>query len=717
MIRRAGHLGLLLGLATSLSARAQVTQPATASDASAQNTGLEEIVITAERRPEILEQTPIAVSVISGKDLEDRGVKTINDLGSVAPSLSIQNQQSLSYVNIRGVGLQATNPTTSSGVAIYSDGFFIPHETAIADDYYDVGQVEVLRGPQGTLVGQSSTGGAIFVTSVRPGFEHITGYAQQSVGNYGYRQTEGAVNVPISATLAFRLAGTFDNRDSFYNDLNVGGAAITSGLQPGNVDSQSGRVGVDWRPIEALDIYIKYETTTRKGDGFVGKDYAELAGANNNIDPRLSHPFDISYDEPSWDKYRMSRITAEINWTINGVVDLRSLTGYQHDAQANLFDNDFTYQPLSWASQRFDETALEQEFDLISKSPGPFSWIVGAFYLRDSTPTYLSLTDVPVVALINTGPHEHSYALFGQGTYKFGEQWQLLVGGRANRDEKTSTGTQQATFAGFPLPPSSLAATVNTTKPTGKVALSYFPDSGSSVYVSASRGFKAGGANPGNSTNFLFQPETIDAYEGGYKAAFLGREMTLSSSVFYYDYHNMQTDVFDPIAQRAIVNVPRAQIYGAELEGTWQIDGLLLNGGGAYTHSRVDQPLDLIDAGNPLAGLQNVTGRRLPYAPTWTGNAGASYTLPSSIGDWILAAQYSYTSRAYASLFQVVPRDLLGSHSLVNANLALKLKDGIRLETYVTNLCNILYAAGTLGNDAALWGPPRQFGMRLRYEY
>ena len=224
-------------------------------------------------------------------------------------------------------------------------------------------------------------------------------------------------------------------------------------------------------------------------------------------------------------------------------------------------------------------------------------------------------------------------------------------------------------------------------------------------------------ANPGNSTNFLFQPETINAYEGGYKAAFFGREVTLSSSAFYYDYHNMQTTVFDPIAQRAIVNVPRAQIYGAELEGSWQIDGLLLRGGGAYTHSRVSQQLDLVDAGAPLAGPQNVTGRQLPYAPAWTGNAAASYTVQSPIGSWILAAQYSYTSRTYASLFQVVPRDLLGSHSLVNANLALKLKDGIRLEGYVTNLGNVLYAAGTLGDDAAFWGPPRQFGMRVRYEY
>jgi iron complex outermembrane receptor protein len=718
MIKRAGHLGSVIGLTASLCAHAQSAQPnSAANDTSAQGIGLEEIVITAERRPEVLQQTPIAVSVISGKDLAERGVKTIDDLGNVSPSLNIQNQQSLSYVNIRGVGLQATNPTTSSGVAIYSDGFFVPHETAIADDYFDVGQIEVLRGPQGTLVGQSSTGGAIFVTSVRPNFDHTTGYAQQSIGNYGYRQTEAAVNVPISDHLAFRVAGTFDEQDSFYRDLNVGGAAITSGLQPGNVDSRSARIGVAWQPTAGLDVYIKYDTTVRNGDGFVGKDYGELAGANNSVDPRLSNPFDVSYDQPSWNKYRMSRVTSEINWTIDEAVALRSLTGYQHDYQANLWDNDFTYQPLSWASQRFDETAIEQELDLISQTPGPFSWIVGAFYLRDSTPTYLNLTNVPVVALINTGPYEHSYALFAQGTYKFADKWQLLLGGRENRDQKVSTGSQQATVAGFPLPPSSLAATVSTTTPTGKVALSYFPDPDSSVYVSASRGFKAGGANPGNSVNFLFQPEKIDAYEGGYKAALLERSVTLSSSVFYYDYRNMQTTVFDPIAQRAIINVPRAKIYGAELEGTWQVDGLVLTGSGAYNHSRVNQQLELVDAGNPFAGPQDVTSRQLPYAPTWTGSAGANYTLESPIGDWTLGAQYSYTTRAYASLFQVAPRDLLNSHSLVNANLALKLKDGIRLEAYGTNLANALYAAGTIGNDAAIWGPPRQFGMRVRYDY
>src|ERR1700730_13104656 len=189
MIRRAAHLGVAIGV-LSIAAQAYPQAPAESAGSPAHTDTVEEIVITAERRPEFLNQVPVAASVISGKGLEERGVHTISDLANLTPSLTIANQEAVSFVNIRGVGLQAINPTTSSGVAIYSDGFFIPHETAIADEYLDVGQVEVLRGPQGTLVGQSSTGGAIFVTSVRPTFDGKTGYLLQTVGNYGYTKTE-----------------------------------------------------------------------------------------------------------------------------------------------------------------------------------------------------------------------------------------------------------------------------------------------------------------------------------------------------------------------------------------------------------------------------------------------------------------------------------------------------------------------------------------------
>jgi iron complex outermembrane receptor protein len=159
MAKRVSYLGLLFSAIAPLAAQAQTAAAQIAAPAQAETLG--EIVITAQRRVERLDQVPIAASVVSGAELTARGVSSLDDLGSLAPALNVQNQQALSYVNIRGVGLQTTNPTTSSGVANYSDGFFIPHESAINDAYYDVGQIEVLRGPQGTLVGQNSTGGAI----------------------------------------------------------------------------------------------------------------------------------------------------------------------------------------------------------------------------------------------------------------------------------------------------------------------------------------------------------------------------------------------------------------------------------------------------------------------------------------------------------------------------------------------------------------------------
>jgi iron complex outermembrane receptor protein len=710
---KAAMFGLLCMLGASAETLAQTVPPAKV-DNSAQSDFLTEIVITAQRRVEKLDQVPIAASVITGPELATHGVSSIDDLGSIAPALNIQNQEALSYVNIRGVGLQSINPTTSSGVANYSDGFFIPHETAINDAYYDIGQIEVLRGPQGTLVGQNSTGGAIFVNSVRPTFERVTGFVQQSFGDYGYSQTQAAANLPVSDHFAIRIAENIYRKDSFYTDLNVGNDPLTANIQPGNVSSQSGRLALRWQPTADLDMYIKYETTNRNGDGFAAKDYSELSGANNAVDPRLSNPFVVSYDVPSYDRYRLWRATDEINWNISANLTLRSLTGYQFTESRNQWDNDFSYLPISIATQQVRETTFEQEFNLLSANPGPLNWIVGAFYLRDATPTYLNLT-VPPTIQINTGPYEHSYAVFGQATYKFTDQWQLLVGGRENHDEKTSTGTQQ--LVGFPFPPISLAAKVKTTDPTGKVSLSYLPDPNSIAYISASRGFKPGGANPSNSSNFIFQPEKINAYEGGYKASFLERQLRISGAGFYYDYQNMQLNVFDPVSQQAIVNVPKARIYGAELQADARFGPLTVNSGFSYTESQINRQLSLIDARDPFAGPQDVTGRSLAYAPKWTATIGPSYTVPVSYGKFTATVQYSYASRAYATLFEVVPIDVLASHSLFNVNAALALNNGIRLEAYGTNLGNALYAAGNLGSAAAIWGPPRQYGVRLGYSF
>src|ERR1700744_6047144 len=196
MVKRRNGIAIGATIVSAFAAHGALAQQAS-NTATAAPAEVTEVVVTAERRTERLDKVPIAASVISGQDLQERDVKTIGDLVTQTPSFSIENTGLLDFVNIRGVGLQATNPATSSGVAIYSDGFFIPHETAINDAFYDVNEGEVLRGPQGTLVGQSSTGGAMFATSVKPTFDGINGYVQQTIGDYSTYRTEGAVNLPF----------------------------------------------------------------------------------------------------------------------------------------------------------------------------------------------------------------------------------------------------------------------------------------------------------------------------------------------------------------------------------------------------------------------------------------------------------------------------------------------------------------------------------------
>jgi len=212
-----------------------------------------------------------------------------------------------------------------------------------------------------------------------------------------------------------------------------------------------------------------------------------------------------------------------------------------------------------------------QEFDLISKQPGPLNWILGAFYLRDNTPTYLNLYTAPPGPpppfTIRTQPTEKSYAVFGQATYSFTDRWQLLLGARENRNDKSQAGTQTLTLpTGLPAPAPAtvpvvipLTASVRTTTPTGKAALSFFADPDTTIYVSASRGFKAGGANAGDLVNLIFQPEKINAYEGGYKADFLNRRLRVAAAGFYYDYHNMQITALDASGQQSIVNCAQGE--------------------------------------------------------------------------------------------------------------------------------------------------------------
>ena len=219
------------GLAAASSiARAQSGGPETSAE-------LDEVVVTAERREVNLQKVPASATVLSAEGLAAGGVDNVIDIQAVAPSVAINTYNRSTFINIRGVGIAQSAPTSNPGVAYYIDGTYIPHEQFIAQTFYDIESVEVLRGPQGTLTGQNSTGGAIYVRTPTPDFDRFSGYIDQTVADYDWYRTVAAVNVPIADTLALRVSGVYDDRGSFTDNIGP------SGSEPGSGTDRAVRAG------------------------------------------------------------------------------------------------------------------------------------------------------------------------------------------------------------------------------------------------------------------------------------------------------------------------------------------------------------------------------------------------------------------------------------------------------------------------------------------
>src|ERR1700733_4539901 len=222
------------------------TYQAFSEDTTATSGELSEIVITAERTTQNLQRVPISATVLNGEQLENEGVHSIADLQTVAPSLTIATYNLSTFVNIRGVGMAMSAPSSTPGVAFYVDGAFIPHEFIISGAFYDLDAVEVLRGPQGTLTGQNSTGGAIYLRTPDPDFTKFSGFVDETVGSKGLSRAQGGVNLPIvDDHLALRLSGTDERRGSFTDN-------ISSGAQPGDLRFDSVRADLGFKIVPQL---------------------------------------------------------------------------------------------------------------------------------------------------------------------------------------------------------------------------------------------------------------------------------------------------------------------------------------------------------------------------------------------------------------------------------------------------------------------------------
>jgi len=689
------------------------TAPADQPQAEA-GTGVEELVITAERRTSNLQTTPIAATVLSGSALEKKGITTVDQLQFAVPGAVVNNFGQGIDFNIRGIGKAEHNSQTLTGVITYRDGVATFPGYFTGEPYYDIASLEVLRGPQGTFVGQNATGGAVFVTSNNPiiggGY---TGYVAGQIGNYEDVAAQGAINLPISDTLAARVSFNAEQRDSFYDITGPGSG--NKGLQTGSV-----RLGLLWKPADALTVNFK-------------TDYSHLDFGGYPSDPvnSTNDPFDITANDHMAARDWMLRSVLKVDYEFGNGIILRSISGYQDGNTYYAADLDGTSVGNSTFTDSVDETLLSQEINLISPEGERMSWVLGAYFQSDDTeflPGKFVIgvpAGTPATEYVLQGTNfRQTSAVFGQVTFKLPHRFELQIGARYS-DSRSSNDVSVMQY-GVPI---AQEQSVKSNNVSGKISLNWTVNDHNFLYAFVATGYKPGGLNVpvGFGTPDPFGPEKVTNYELGWKAGFLGGRLRTQMNVYYNDYEDFQVTIgypLLPIFGFGLNNPSTTKIYGFEAQAEAVFGPLSIDAGLGWMKSELGTFYATDPRGltftpcDPATGPTSVTcinlgGRDQTYAPELTFNIGGQYRFDLANGDTITPRlNYGHVSEQWATLFQNTARgDRVEERNVFNAQLAWTRKDLVAT-LYATNLTDEHYVAA-INSGLRFAGPPRQFGLRV----
>jgi iron complex outermembrane receptor protein len=774
---------LLLGSLSAIAAITMLQTPARA-QATSGAAPIEEVTVTAERRTEDIQKATIAITAISGDELQKSNVVQLADINGLVPSLSVARSAGFeTIVTIRGCGDETpeNSLTTSPGVATYIDGAYVANSITLDETLFDVDHVEVLRGPQGALYGESATCGAVFLVTKQAKLDDgISGNASASYGTYDLTQDDFDLNVPLGDTLAVHFAGQYYSHDGFTKD------AIAPGTSLDNANSLAGKVDILWQPTSNFSVKLASESYHSY----------QNAASQKSIDDPNSSPWVVSQDfVPKFDMAtNLTHLTAEWDqpWFL-----IKSTTTYQWLANVQGEDS---------SRSAFSNTSLvnyNEEFDIQSNNSSDLQWDVGTFLLSQkssqfvaefegfggSAPTPADLTVPPDI--VNNPPanlaygnitevDRKSWAVFAQATYHFTNQWSATLGGRENADTSTDNGVNfgGANFGG----PSKTIYTHSTSDhvPTFSAVLDYNPDPDNLLYVSANRGYKPGGVNgdtsqaysPTTCTNPFdratcnplillitpnaFKPEVNTSFEVGSKNSFLDDHLTADFAGFYYIYHDMQYIDDDPVPfANGITNIPSTHIWGAEAEVKYLglDDHLHLSGNLSLENGSIENNFKTLDSTtvnaieaanaaafgpcafggqyyNPycwqavMAGARDVGGNPPAKLPNVLGSFAASYDFDVPYGVLTPRFEYIYRGAYWARIFDEPSLDRVPAYSLVDLALTfVPTNSSFEVSIKATNVGNV---AGVNNQYTDPYGtdttsrqyiPPRQVIGTVSYKF
>ncbi|MEM9880277.1 MAG: TonB-dependent receptor [Pseudomonadota bacterium] len=715
-------------------------------DATRDDDGLEVIIVNAERRAETLQDVPIAVSAFSGQDLIAGGVFSFNDIETLVPSLEIENAfgGGQPQIRLRGVGFDDYAANNTPAVGVYVDEIAYPFPAMSQAVLFDLAQVEVLRGPQGTLYGRNTTGGAVNFVTNKPSEDLGLGLRAE-IGNFGRWQGEAFVTGPLAEGVSARLAVISEHGGAwqFNRDTRE---------ELGDIDRTAVRAMISLER-DALKVLATAHYYNDRSDGvgaYLLNDYTPngLPTINADVDNRatgwgVSDAFAAATglstsDHPFRDNEGFG-FSLRLDYDF-GAATLTSLTSYERFDRREFNDWDGTIVPAAEVLFNSEPRVFAQELRLTSNTDeaAPLDWIVGV-YFADETLSELFQSDFQnSFGLGLRTPYEQearTLAVFGQAGYALTDRLSATVGLRFE-DENRDLVSLETVFTP-PLLPDVASPTrdADLSEVSGKVGLDYRLSDSALVYALISRGVKSGGFTALNTLNPLqteaFNNEVLWAYEIGAKTEFLENTLRVNFAAFYYDYTDQQIQGFffndaNAAIIGRIINVPKSKIYGAELETVWApFEGFTLSNAIGWKKGEFTEFNDL-DIPNAPATIDR-SGEALPF-PEWSYTGSAVYQLALAEG-WNAALNANWTyrdtldkSRLGNTIFNV------DDFWLVNAQLTIGPEDGLwDIGIYARNLTDTDYdetrnffiqQAGAVPFVAnGFRGRPRTYGLRFAIRY
>ncbi|MDB5471511.1 MAG: TonB-dependent receptor [Caulobacter sp.] len=667
---------------------------------------VEEVVVTAQRREEKLQDVPAAISAFTGEQLSGAGVDDIKELTQVTPGLFVTQGGLSPQPTIRGIGARGNNPSDEGTVPVYIDGVYQPFSRAGFPKLNNVERVEVLKGPQGTILGRNATGGAINLITKRPkagfGYDVEAGYG--SFDAYSLRAYLTGGSDTLAADLAF---GVFE--DDGY---------VTNPVTNEDLGKRKGsdiRVKVLWTPTDWLEMTF---AASRRRDA----DNRALATQplDDNINARRTNPgvfyptkpyqSSLSFVPIADNTQEAASITTLLKFDN---FDITSISGWQKNWQRNRSDADMTTLNIGFLDYVQYGRTFSEELYISSAGDGPFQWLAGTFIFDDVS----GYNPITRATSTYTRAPTFSIAYYGQVSYAFTDQWKLTAGGRYTNEERDYSAHSGATYV--------KADTAEFEEFTPSATLEFTPSEDYKVYLRYGEAFKSGVFTTNGLTTSHVLPENVRSWELGVKTDPLPN-LRINAAIFHTEYENIQLTAKDPLTAASFLqNAAASTLNGGEIEVTWRVTPELQIRGGvsvidakfdSFPGAQINSPRPGNTGGNVTAFI-DAAGNTMPKIPENTVNLAADYSRQMFGGDFGATLSVLHVGEFTWDSANRLTND---AYDTVNGELSWASPQGWEVTLWGENLTDELYLTSVVisaEGDAASYGSPRAFGVRLRYRW